>query len=100
MLSPYLTLTRCIRAAISICNSQCNMHYSLSISKPFVVPKLPTSGEREREREREKRLKCTNAAILVTSGERIQHGGKSDGWAAIQDFRVEINMLIHSKSLI
>ena len=30
------------------------------------------------------------------------YGGKSDGWAAIQDFRVEINMLLglHSKSLI
>ena len=79
MLSPYLTLTRCIRAA-------------RSISKPFVLPKLPT---------REKtRLKCTDAALLTTSGETIQHGGKSDGWAAIQDFRVEINMLLHSKELI
>ena len=36
----------------------------------------------------------------MTSGERIQHGRKSDGWAAIQDFRVEINVLLPSKSLI
>ena len=33
----------------------------------------------------------------VRCSESIQHGGKYG--AAIQDFRVEINMLLHSKSL-
>ena len=56
---PYLTLTRCNRAAIS--------------------------SYRPVERKKNQ-LKCTDAALLTTSGERIQHGGKSDGWVVIQDF--------------
>ena len=69
-------------------------HWQGVLELQYPCPNL-TSCQSYRPADREKKwCKCTDAALLATSGKRIQHGGKSDGWAAIQDFRVEISMLI------
>ena len=67
---------------------------AISISKPFVVPKLPTSGETK------KRLGKLNALMKPSSRLPARGSKMADGWVAIQDFRVEIHMLLQSNSLI